>query len=205
MSAANAVTQRTTRHRWTALVGECDSAGVNPFLAALSIPCALLLGCVDGREHGGRADHHGAALPSDAYYVGIPQPFRTVADCVAVGKVAAACTNEVALCASGDYGLRHGDVVTAGRYQLVDRHAVTRTHGKHDHGEHDDGENDDQDHADGENGGAAAAPFDFDVEAGQLVVDPSGSTALFWEPDYDGQWKTSVGSAIDCSARPLRH
>jgi hypothetical protein len=171
---------------------------VKPYLVALSIPCALLVGCMDDREHDGHSDHHGASLPSDAYYIGVPLPFRTVADCVAAGKVSGACTNEVALCASGAYGLRHGDVVTAGRYKLEDRHAVSA--GRRD--DHDDGDHDDEDHDDGEHRGEAAARFDFDVEAGKLVVDPDGSTPLAWEPDYDGQWKTSAGSVIDCAARP---
>jgi hypothetical protein len=184
---------------------------VKPFLVALSIPCALLVGCVDDREHEGHSDHHGQTLPRDAYYVGVPLPFRTAADCVAAGKVAAACTNEVALCASGAYGLRLADVVTAGRYQLEEHHAVSRADahddnndGDNNDGENDDGENDDQDHQDGEHGGEAAARFDFDVEAGLLVGDPAGSTPLAWEPDYDGQWKTSAGSVIDCAARPPR-
>ena len=162
---------------------------MKPYLVALSIPSALLVGCMDERDHGGHGGRHGATLPNDAYYVGVPLPFRTVEDCVAAGKVAAACTHEVALCASGSYGVRHGDVVVSGRYRLDDHHAVNAGH------HHDDD-------LDGNDGESFYPPsFDFDVESGQLVGDPA--TALAWEPDYDGRWKTSA-FVIDCAARPPR-
>lgn len=162
---------------------------VKTYLVTLSLPCALLVGCMDDRHHGGDGDHHGATLPSDAYYVGVPLPYRSVADCLADGKLATACTHEVALCASGAYGVRHGDTILSGRYHLDDHHAVSGS------------DDDDCDHHDGE---SAAEPFDFDVEAGQLVVDADGGAALVWEPDYESRWKTSASAVIDCSARPGR-
>ncbi len=165
-------------------------------LLAVSLPCALLSACVDGRE--GEREHRGghdrgATLPNDAYYIGVPLPFKTVDECVAAGKDAAACTHAVALCASGAYGVRAGTDITSGRYHLDDHHAVSRTscHGDHDGEDHDDDDNVDD----------ASSRFDFDVEAGQLVGDRA---AIAWEPDYDGRWKTAAGSVIDCSARPPR-
>ena len=175
---------------------------MKPLLLVGSLSCALLSACIDGGEgerdgHGGH--DRGATLPSDAYYVGVPLPYRSVADCLAGEKLAAACTHEVALCASGAYGVRDGDVVTAGNYRLAGHHAVSSGH----HGDEGDGDDDDDD--DGESLLPPAFHFDFDVEAGQLVVGPAtGGAALGWAPDYDGRWKTTDAFAVDCAARPPR-
>ena len=157
-------------------------------LAVLAVPCALATGCMEERQHDDRPrghDHHGATLPSDAYYIGVPLPYRTIDDCVADRQDAASCTHAVALCASGAYGLRHGDAIQTGRYHLDDRHAVSGG-SCHDSPATDDPE---------------AALFDFDVESGQLVGERA---AIAWEPDYDGRWKTAAGAVIDCAARPPR-
>lgn len=169
---------------------------MKPLLLAVTIPCALLTACIDEREHDGHGKHHGSTLPSDAYYVGVPLPYRTVEDCLAGGKVASACTHAVVLCASGAYGVRHGDAVFSGRYVLDDRHAVNKSaRGDHDHDDYD-----------GHDGESYYPPFDFDVEDGELVLDPgaTNAVALSWEPDYDGRWKTGAGAAIACDARPPR-
>lgn len=161
---------------------------MKPLLFALAVPCALATGCMEERHPHDRPrghDHSGATLPSDAYYIGVPLPYRTTADCIADRQDAASCTHAVALCASGAYGLRHGDAVVTGRYHLDDHHAVSG-------GSCHDGPDPDA---------PAAAPFDFDVESGQLVGERA---AIAWEPDYDGRWQTAAGAVIDCSARPPR-
>ncbi len=179
------------------------------WLLAVSIPCALLTGCLADGDHDGTSGHHRATLPRDAYYLGVPLPFRTVMDCAADGTDPAACTHQVALCASGTYGVLHGDVVVTGRYRLDDHHAVNLRgrHGDdddddHDNEDDDDDGDDDDDRDDGEHaGGSAGAHFDFDVEAGQLVSDPANAGAIAWMPDVDGRWKASV---VVCPARPTR-
>lgn len=161
---------------------------MKPLVIAFAVPCALLTGCMDERDPGGRmhgSESRGATLPSDAYYIGVPLPFRTVDDCIASRGDPTSCVHAVALCASGTYGVRTGGAIETGRYHLDDHHAVS---GGSCHGGHD------PDSAD-------SAPFDFDVESGQLV---SLRAAIAWEPDYDGRWKTTAGAVVDCAARPPR-
>ncbi len=161
-------------------------------VVALALPCALATACVEERgprDHGGHGGHGGhrggATLPNDAYYIGVPLPYRTIEDCLADGKAAPLCTYAVALCASGAYGVRRGDELQTGRYHLDDHHAVSSASC------HDGAAPDSTD----------STPFDFDVEAGQLVGERA---AIAWEPDFDGRWKTTAGAVIDCSAPPPR-
>jgi hypothetical protein len=113
-----------------------------------------------------------ATLSSDEHYVGFEASYSSPEDCLAQNAdFGYPCLHSISLCKSGRFGMRSGDIVSEGTYDL-NRSVAEITL--------DDG-----------------AAISFDLETSMLVGSPD--SAYTWVPDTEGRWDTLQFDNIDCS------
>jgi hypothetical protein len=136
--------------------GSADAAVVDGEAVKGAVCAAALLGCA--------AEPH-ATLPADAY-------FTTPDACTPYSW---SCARELALCHTGHAGMRVGDVVNEGRYNLEGSIAViTLTDGS----------------------------FKLDVASATQTAGSNGNEWA-WIPDTKGRYMTLEWDVTDCNLPPM--
>jgi hypothetical protein len=124
---------------------------------------AALAGCIDAPP----PDSH--PLPMDVHYIVLPAGYSSPEQCIANDAQPFSCINSLSLCKNGRAGLRRGDVLEQGTYQLEGSVAHITFESER--------------------------TMDFDVDS---VTEPD-SPSVGWTVDTQDRWETLQFDNIDCS------
>jgi hypothetical protein len=125
---------------------------------------AALAGCVETDA----TTKVGRSLPTDVHYVVLPAGYSSPEECIETAEQPFSCIYSMSLCKGGKAGLRSGDILEEGRYELVESTAgITFDDGR---------------------------TMDFDVDT---VTEPD-SPGLNWVVDTQDRWETLQFDNISC-------
>lgn len=132
----------------------------------LALVVMSLTACVDGRS--ATEPDPKTALPYDAHFVIVPNGYPSPEACIASSDQIFSCLYSLSLCANGRTGLRTGDLITDGAYDMDG--SIARATYK-------DG-----------------STLDFDVDAVADLNSPNSH----WVIDTERRWETLQFDTISC-------